>query len=138
MWRKLLARVHPDAGGSEDLFVWVMDLRDGICAVEEVARVPYKESGAAADFGKITARALGMVGKVEDVHARLLSELADCRTVPQADREARRGVSYKKLAVIAYAVGMTPEQRVRWYRVAESIPLSERHASHILVRLGKK
>jgi hypothetical protein len=30
---------------------------------------------------------------------------------------------------------MTKEQRSRWYRVAGSMPLSQRHAGHILSRL---
>jgi hypothetical protein len=29
---------------------------------------------------------------------------------------------------------MTKAERVRWYRVAEEIPLSDRHAAHILSR----
>lgn len=28
--------------------------------------------------------------------------------------------------------GMTKAERVKWYRIAESIPLSQRHAGHIL------
>ena len=31
MWRLLLARVHPDGGGSEELFVWVQALREELC-----------------------------------------------------------------------------------------------------------
>jgi len=26
MWRRLMRRCHPDAGGDEDLFVWVREL----------------------------------------------------------------------------------------------------------------
>jgi hypothetical protein len=35
-------------------------------------------------------------------------------------------------------VGMTKAQRVRWYRIAESIPLSRRCAGHILSQLKKE
>lgn len=31
MWRLLLARAHPDAGGSEKLFVWAQALREELC-----------------------------------------------------------------------------------------------------------
>jgi hypothetical protein len=31
MWRRLLARVHPDTGGSEELFVWTQTLREELC-----------------------------------------------------------------------------------------------------------
>jgi hypothetical protein len=35
-------------------------------------------------------------------------------------------------------VGMTKAERVQWYRIAEAIPLSQRHAGHILSRLKKR
>jgi hypothetical protein len=31
MWRRLLARAHPDAGGSEELFVWTQAIREELC-----------------------------------------------------------------------------------------------------------
>jgi hypothetical protein len=139
MWRQLLARCHPDAGGNEELFVWATALRNAVLGAareaQDVARVPYPED---ADFGAVTARAVSTAGRVEDVHGELLLLLADCRTVAHADREARRGATYQKLALIAYAVGMTSEERSRWYRVAEGVPLSERHTAHILAKLRKK
>jgi hypothetical protein len=139
MWRRLLARCHPDAGGNEELFVWATALRDAVLGAareaQDVARVPYSED---SDFDAVTARAVSAAGKVEDVHGGLLLFLADCRTVAHADREARRGASYQKLALIAYAAGMTGEERSGWYRVAEGVPLSERHAAHILAKLKKK
>jgi hypothetical protein len=30
MWKRLLARVHPDSGGSDDLFIWVRELQASI------------------------------------------------------------------------------------------------------------
>jgi hypothetical protein len=33
---------------------------------------------------------------------------------------------------------MTPKERSGWYRCAESIPLSDRHAGHILSKLKKQ
>lgn len=32
MWRLLLARAHPDAGGLEELFVWAQALQEELCA----------------------------------------------------------------------------------------------------------
>src|SRR4051794_846546 len=34
MWRKLLARVHPDAGeaGDHDLFIWASNVRETVCS----------------------------------------------------------------------------------------------------------
>jgi hypothetical protein len=33
--------------------------------------------------------------------------------------------------------GMSKPERVQWYRIAEDIPLSQRHAGHILSKLQK-
>lgn len=48
---------------------------------------------------------------------------------------ARYGASYKQSAAVAYKAGMSKEPRVEWYRIAGSIPLSMRHAGHVLSRL---
>jgi hypothetical protein len=34
-------------------------------------------------------------------------------------------------------IGMTKAERIGWYRVAESAPLCDRHAGHILSRLKR-
>jgi hypothetical protein len=31
MWRRLYRLVHPDAGGSDDLFIWVLSLYEHVC-----------------------------------------------------------------------------------------------------------
>src|SRR5215212_9648433 len=31
MWRRLLARAHPDAGGTHELFIWAGAVRDVVC-----------------------------------------------------------------------------------------------------------
>jgi hypothetical protein len=53
------------------------------------------------------------------------------------EMQRRRGASYKQLAAIGHAVEMTKRERVGWYRVCESIPLSDRHAGHILSKLKR-
>lgn len=35
MWRQLLARAHPDAGGSDELFVWAQSVREHMEDLEE-------------------------------------------------------------------------------------------------------
>lgn len=35
MWRRFLARVHPDAGGDEELFVWAKSLEELVCATAQ-------------------------------------------------------------------------------------------------------
>jgi hypothetical protein len=51
------------------------------------------------------------------------------------ERQQQRGASYKQLAYIAHLVDMTKPERQLWYGVAESIPLSDRHAAHIISKL---
>jgi hypothetical protein len=37
--------------------------------------------------------------------------------------------------LIAHKTGLSKAERVEWYRIAESVPLGQRHASHIIARL---
>jgi hypothetical protein len=39
------------------------------------------------------------------------------------------------LAYIGHLLGMSMNERIEWYRIAESIPLCDRHAGHIIKRL---
>lgn len=154
MWRRLISRAHPDAGGDHELFIWTGAVRDVVCRLvetsfqkencdraqssrpprsdEEPPRVPYEP---AADFAALTGRALQVGGEF----APVLALLQDCWPAASLGlaHEQRRGATYKKLAAIGHAWGMTKAERVRWYRVAEGIPLSDRHAGHILARSKK-
>lgn len=151
MWRKLIARTHPDAGGDHELFIWTGAVKEAICSGdpqartrprpqwpgeprEDVARVPFDAGG---DFEECTRTALRM-GAVGMEFARVLSLLADCKPIDHLAHEQRRGASYKRLAAIGHIWGMSKAERFRWYRVAEDIPLSDRHAGHILSRLKRR
>ncbi len=68
----------------------------------------------------------------------MLSLLADCEPLEDLTYEQERGASYKRLAAIAHTYGMSKAERIRLYRVAEDIPLSDRHAGHILSRLKRR
>ena len=143
MWRCLVARAHPDAGGDHELFIWTGAVRDVVCSLERIAprganstpprsdedpaRVPFDPS---ADFATLTGRAVAMAGEF----APVLNLLRDCWPLGHLAHEQGRGASYKRLAAIGHAWGMTKAERGRWYRVAEEIPLSDRHAAHILSR----
>jgi len=148
MWRRLISRAHPDAGGDHELFIWTGAVRDVVCGLslrgaanpaaadnpsrrretstpDGHARVPFDID---LDFAALTGRALEYGGEF----APVLNLLRDCWPVEGLAHEQRRGATYKRLAAIGHAWGMTRAERVRWYRVAESIPLSDRHAGHIL------
>src|SRR5215212_9495224 len=92
MWRRLLARVHPNAGGDHELFIWTGAVRELACnstlpagvhssrrregsTYEEPARVPFDPS---VDFSELTRRALAMGEEVGGTYGTLLELLEDC------------------------------------------------------------
>lgn len=160
MWRKLVSRAHPDAGGDHDLFIWTMATREAICSARLGAEIPRCERqdhpsrrreastsdadrvafDAFADFEVLTDRAVAMSEAVAQPYGLLLRSLANCFPATDgslADQQ-RRGASYKSLAAIGHAVGMTKAERTQWYRIAETVPLSQRHVGHILSGLKRR
>ncbi len=157
MWRKLLGRCHPDGGGDHSLFIWCAAVRDAVCGGElqgesnpqpkdnpsrreppppadDKPRIPYPTG---ADFEELTREAL-RVGESSPVYGPVLSLLVGCRPLEHLAHEQARGASYARLAAIAHTWGMTKAERIAWYRVAEGVPLADRHASHILGRLKQR
>jgi hypothetical protein len=156
MWRKLLARTHPDAGGSHELFIWTGALREHVeeClnpsdrghvgytpedrgrADPASDRVPFDGS---LPFDEHT-RAILTYGREADMaHGHVLALLIDCDDARhgRAFEQQYRGATYKQLAAIAHVVSMSYQQRQDFYKVAESLQLTQRHAGHILGRLKK-
>jgi hypothetical protein len=149
--------VHPDTGGDDDLFVWVRHLQEHVAgdSIDEpprhTRRAPprHKTTGERIDytraydiaytFDELTARALIAAQELEEPYRSVLFMLEGCYEVGRVYAplyyQQHLGATYKQLAAIAHRVGMSKEQRVKWYRIAESIPLSQRHAGHIMDRL---
>lgn len=46
MWRLLLARLHPDAGGDHELFVFASTVKDAVCDEEVPRRTPVSRRSA--------------------------------------------------------------------------------------------
>jgi hypothetical protein len=153
MWRRVVSRAHPDAGGDHELFIWTVAVRDAVCGGELEAQIPRGELRAPSTQGTgervpfdedaslevLTDRAIAMAEAVAEPYGFLLRQVADCEPAedgPLRDQQ-RCGASYKSLAAIAYRVGMTKAERIQWYRIAEAIPLSQRHAGHILRELQR-
>jgi hypothetical protein len=150
MWRRLVARTHPDVGGDHDLFIWTMGTRDVVCGSEVGSEIPRRERptssvGERIPFDEdaflevLTDRAIAMAEAVAEPYGYLLRQVADCYPAedgPLYDQQ-RRGASYRSLAAIGHRVGMTKAERVQWYRIAEAIPLSQRHVGQILSKLQK-
>jgi hypothetical protein len=161
MWRRRVGRVHPDAGGDHELFIWTVATRAAICGGELGAEIPLggpddqpsrrreTSTSSAAEripFDKdaflevLTDRAIAMAEAVAEPYGYLLRQVADCYPAedgPLHDQQ-RRGASYRSLAAIGHQVGMSKAERVQWYRIAEAVPLSQRHVGHILSRLKRR
>ncbi len=150
MWKKLLAKVHPDAGGDHELFVWTKHLQEKVCGRppatsprpstprEEPPRVPFEEAfEKAQSFEDLTNQAVKRAESVEAPYDRLLRLLKDCDEVADGSQYTmqHQGSTYRTLAAIGHLAKMDAAQRSRWYKVAESVPLSQRHAGHILSKL---
>ena len=43
MWRRLVSRSHPDAGGDDELFLWTVATRDAICGDERGEEMPKRK-----------------------------------------------------------------------------------------------
>jgi hypothetical protein len=152
MWRRLLKRTHPDQGGDDALFVWTRLVQEAICGrevceedpprrsstpTEEQARVPFEK---AQSFDDLTRHAVALADTVDAAFARLLRLLEDCEEEDEDSplfTQQQLGATYKTLAAIGHAAGMNGAERAHWYKLAEQIPLSQRHAGHILTRLKK-
>lgn len=159
MWRRLIARTHPDAGGDHELFIWTGAIKAIICdgelsagpgrrPADNASRRRGHSTGSAdrvpfdpfADFGSLTDRAVTMADAVAQPYRFLLEQVADCYPAhdgPLFDQQ-RRGATYKQLAAIGYAVGMSGAERAQWYDICRSVPVSQRHAGHILSRLKRR
>jgi hypothetical protein len=99
--------------------------------------VPFDED---AYFEVLSDRAVATALAVAEPYGFLLRQAADCYPVesgPLRDQQ-RRGASYNSLAAIGHQVGMSKAERIQWYGIAEAIPLSQRHAGHILSRLKRR
>ena len=90
------------------------------------------------EFEVLTDKALRLAcTHKHDIYGRPLSLLSDCHPLSHLRYKEQLGATYRQLAAIAHGVGMTYEERQHWYSLAASIPLSERHAGHILGKLKK-
>lgn len=154
LWRLLLARVHPDAGGTGELFIFAQGVREAVSSVPAVrqicGRCDLVRSAARSEqeweapdrvpfdpelpSWEITRRALHISQDLDEPYAGVLRLLADFYLAAhgRTKLQERRGATYRQLAAIGHTVGMDKAQRGNWYKVAEAVPLSQSHAGHIL------
>ena len=163
MWRRLLKAPHPDTIGDDGaLFVWTRELQAYI-AGDRTEEPPFSYAARARpseppkhpprtdgrdriafgpddSFTDLTRKALRLAEELDDPYRTLLLLLSDCVEASPSDpmlwRQQQRGCSYKQLAAIAYRAGMSYSERITWYRLAEAVPLSMRHAGHLMSRIS--
>jgi hypothetical protein len=163
-WRRVLAAVHPDSGGDHETFVWLQNVRESLCscgspdssrrregsspvtpsatvADEQPDRIPYDPHlGAVEEFGMLTRHALSVGQRAGYPYRGPLSLLVNCPVDDHGRGAASqgRGATYKQLALISHRLGWSKSERSRWYDPARSVPLSERHANHIIGKISGK
>jgi uncharacterized protein YbaR (Trm112 family) len=103
-------------------------------------RVDYTSAYDAPGFDALTDRAVRIGNEAGEPYRTILALLADCAESFELhlSRQQQQGATYRTLAAIAHSAGLTSGQRRQWYRIAESIPLSQRHAGHILSRIKRR
>jgi hypothetical protein len=157
MWRRLLRVCHPDGAGDDTLFVWVRELQQHVArddvdpprreneplrrtTTADSPRLDFTDAfNKAGSFEDLTRQAVALAESVPEPFAAVLRLLEDCHEVEEVagplHRQQSQGASYRSLAAIGHRVGMDKQARTYWYRTAEHIPLSQRHAGHILSKL---
>ena len=144
MWRRLLARLHPDAGGDDELFVWAKSLEELVARLSNAQHDPYARLGGTVkqegripfdphtDFDRISERALLFAPRAFGYGDVLRIAGGAKKTGTAKDH---RGATYEQLARIAYRLGIDKHQRnarKMWYRTARDVMLSEAHAEQII------
>ena len=144
MWRRLLARLRPDAGGDDELFIWAKSLEELVARLSKAQHDPYARLGGTVkqegripfdphtDFDQISERALLFAPRAFGYGGVLHIAGGAKRTGTAKDH---RGATYEQLARIAYRLGIDKHQRnVRkmWYRTVRDVMLSEAHAEQII------
>jgi hypothetical protein len=156
MWRRLLKRSHPDSGGTHELFIWATALRDHVVGAQEepfprVQAKPERGDGPEriefahafnrfGSFAELTQHAVRVGSSTLEPYKSLLLLLVDCYEAQEGPllKMQCQGATYKSLAALAYKASMSKEQRVGFYRLAEQIPLSQRHVGHMISRLQEQ
>jgi hypothetical protein len=111
--------------------------RDYARSPGESERVPFD---CYADHDVLTDRAITMADAVAEPFGSLLRSLRGCDLAEDGPLyyQQRRGATYRQLAAIGHRVGMSKAERVQFYRICESIPLSQRCAGHIFAHVQER
>jgi hypothetical protein len=154
-WRRLLARAHPDSGGSHTLFLWALGVREFVAGDEieppRKEHTPPRRSTKADSlrvtfdpsrtFDEITAAALAMAADLEEPYRALLGLLEGAQQVREdagpVYRQQRTGATFKSKAALGHKASMNGTQGSRLYRIAEELCLTQAHVGHLHKKLAE-
>lgn len=165
-WKRLLATCHPDkTGGDHELFLFLQGLREHVEGCCEGAsprsyearsqsyatgsertggdqdRLAYDEQlGFVDEHVQLTLRALSIGQRKQEPYRSTLGLLLDCPSQEHGRLALRqcREASWKQVALAAHLAEMDKVQRLHWYEICRSIPLSEAHGHHLISRLKER
>jgi hypothetical protein len=156
MWKRALARVHPDSGGSEALFVWLNNVRGYVLddTIEDEPqrarreppehprsgeRIAFSEGASRFHSHHHLTRHIVKIAESYGEYGWVLSLLEDCYPAPARDLRLQgqeaEGATYRQIAYISHLANFDSDQRRQLYRICEGLPLSQRQAGHIIKRL---
>src|SRR5215212_10282661 len=76
MWRRLIGRAHPDAGGSHELFIWAATVREFFCDREPGSEILRREHGEQPSRRRETSTPSECVPFDEDAFLEVLTDRA--------------------------------------------------------------
>jgi hypothetical protein len=155
-WNRLLRLCHPKGAGDEDLFLWAKGVYDFVTS-DEPEPAPreqpkHKKSTDRVDFSGVEERfsshadlvehALEVAYSIEEPFHSMLSGLEDLEPAPRGDlqllRAEQQGCTFKQAAYAAHLANLSKKHRMDFYKLCQSLPMSQRMCGHIIKRLQER
>lgn len=131
MWRKLLAKVHPDAGGEHELFIWADQVREH-CA-ESPAKTQKKTYSPPRSHNPVREFMDGL----QVVYQRPFDVLANKWMTSGNLGASTEEATKPQVAKIAHLCGMSDKHRYGFYGVCEEFGLTKQQASWVIEELTR-
>jgi hypothetical protein len=153
LWKRLLRFCHPKYGGDEHIYRFARSVYQYVSSDEpEPAprqKPEHKTSGDRVEFTDIEQRygdheglvqhALEVAYSIEEPFHTMLSALEDCDQAAPTDYQLQRsqevGATFKACAFAAHVAGLSSADRMKWYKLCRSLPMSQRMCGHIIMKL---
>lgn len=160
-WRRVLARVHPDAGGNHEEFLFLSAARERVescrgrcdrgpgpgpeCGGSRSYETGADRTGAdrirfpegRVDHVELVARARGLARGHGRVLGAVLARLAGYQqaTSGRARLAEQRGATYKQVRYLAALADVAPREM---YEAAERVPMSQAMVGYLITELKER